>query len=191
MTDTLINPADTPERQSQKLLQIADVLMRRVEQITDDSGAAYAQFQRAALLEDQVRERTVDLERALDLLNDSNARLAEANRATEAARQNLANAIQEGFALFDADDVLVLCNSRFGMHMLDIREALKPGLTFAHYVDHVSRSRYLALPDGERPEDWAVQRQRRHQDRHVMFNVRMLRDRWVQGLLQQRTALQW
>ena len=124
MIDTLINPADTPERQSQKLLQIAHVLMRRVEQITDDSGAAYAQFQRAALLEDQVRERTVDLERALDLLNDSNARLAEANRATEAARQNLANAIetiQEGFALFDADDVLVLCNSRFGMHMLDIR----------------------------------------------------------------------
>ena len=54
MTDTLINPADTPERQSQKLLQIAHVLMRRVEQITDDSGAAYAQFQRAALLEEPV-----------------------------------------------------------------------------------------------------------------------------------------
>ncbi len=80
-------------------------LMRRVEQITDDSGAAYAQFQRAAMLEDQVRERTRDLERALDLLNESNARLAEANRAAETARQNLANAIetiQEGFALFDA-----------------------------------------------------------------------------------------
>jgi hypothetical protein len=190
MTDTLINPADTPERQTQKLLQIAHVLMRRVEQITDDSGAAYAQFQRAALLEDQVRERTVDLERALDLLNESNARLAEANRATEAARQNLANAIetiQEGFALFDAGDVLVLCNSRFGMHMLDIREALKPGLTFAQYVDRVSRSRYLELPDGEGPEDWAVQRRRRHQDRHVIFNVRMLRDRWVQ-VSEHRTA---
>ena len=50
--------------------------MRRVEQATDDSGAAYAQFQRAALLEDQVRERTHDLGRALDLLNESNARLA-------------------------------------------------------------------------------------------------------------------
>jgi len=46
MIDTLINPADTPERQAQKLLQIAHVLMRRVEQITDDSGAAHAQFQR-------------------------------------------------------------------------------------------------------------------------------------------------
>lgn len=183
MIDTLINPADPPERQTQKLLTIAQVLMRRVEQITDDSGAAYAQFQRAAMLEDQVRERTHDLERALDLLNDSNARLADANRATEAARQNLANAIetiQEGFALFDAQDVLVMCNSRFGMHMLDLRDHLKPGLTFGDYVDRVSRSRFLELPGGETPEDWAIARRRRHQDRHVIFNVRMVWDRWVQ-----------
>lgn len=190
MIDTLINPADPPERQTQKLLTIAQVLMRRVEQITDDSGAAYAQFQRAALLEDQVRERTRDLERALDLLNQSNAQLAEANRATEAARQNLANAIetiQEGFALFDAQDVLVMCNSRFGMHMLDLRDHLKPGLTFGDYVDRVSRSRFLELPPGESPEEWAIARRRRHQDRHVIFNVRMVWDRWVQ-VSEHRTA---
>ena len=190
MIETLINPADPPERQTEKLLAIAQVLMRRVEQITDDSGAAYAQFQRAALLEDQVRERTRDLERALDLLNDSNARLAEANRATEAARQNLANAIetiQEGFALFDAQDVLVMCNSRFGMHMLDLREHLRPGLRFGDYVEQVSRSRFLELPPGETPEDWAVARRRRHQDRHVIFNVRMVWDRWVQ-VSEHRTA---
>lgn len=183
MIEGLINPADPPERQTQKLLTIAGVLMRRVEQITDDSGAAYAQFQRAAMLEDQVRERTRDLERALDLLNDSNAQLAEANRATEAARQNLANAIetiQEGFALFDAQDVLVMCNSRFGMHMLDLRDDLKPGLRFDDYVAKVSRSRFLELPAGESAEDWAVARRRRHQDRHVIFNVRMVWDRWVQ-----------
>ncbi|MBU9698494.1 PAS-domain containing protein [Rhodobacteraceae bacterium HSP-20] len=190
MIDSLIDPADPPERQTQKLLTIAQVLMRRVEQITDDSGAAYAQFQRAAMLEDQVRERTRDLERALDLLNDSNARLAEANRATEAARQNLANAIetiQEGFALFDAQDVLVMCNSRFGMHMSDVRPHLKPGLTFDDYVGRVSRSRFFELPPGETAQDWAVARRRRHQDRHVIFNVRMVWDRWVQ-VSEHRTA---
>lgn len=183
MINTLINPADPPQRQLEKLLTIANVLMQRVERATDDSGAAYAQFQRAAMLEDQVRDRTRDLEHALDLLNESNARLAEANNNAEAARQNLSNAIetiQEGFALFDASDVLVLCNSRFGMHMEDIRADLRPGLTFNQYVDHVSRSRYFALPDNERPEDWAVRRKRRHQDRHVIFNVRMIWDRWVQ-----------
>jgi two-component system, sensor histidine kinase len=190
MIDTLINPADSPERQREKLLHIAQVLMRRVEQDTDDGGVAYAQFQRAAMLEDQVRERTRDLERALDLLNDSNARLAQANLAIEAARQNLANAIetiQEGFALFDAADVLVLCNSRFGMHMTDLREHLRPGLTFDAYVERVSRSRYLELPQDERPEDWAIRRRQRHLDRHVIFNVRMIGDRWVQ-VSEHRTA---
>ncbi|MDP2082589.1 MAG: PAS-domain containing protein [Pseudotabrizicola sp.] len=190
MIDTLINPADPPKRQMEKLMAITQVLMRRVESDTDDSGAAYAQFQRAAMLEDQVRDRTRDLERALDLLNESNARLGEANRSAEAARQNLANAIetiQEGFALFDAGDVLVLCNSRFGMHMEDIRDDLRPGLRFDAYVDRVSLSRFLALPDRETPQDWAIRRKRRHQDRHVIFNVRMIWDRWVQ-VSEHRTA---
>lgn len=183
MIENLINPDDPPERQTAKLLTIAQVLMRRVEAITDDSGAAYAQFQRAAMLEDQVRERTRDLERALDLLNASNAALAGANRETEAARQNLADAIetiQEGFALFDAADVLVMCNSRFGMHIEDVRPHLTPGLRFDDYVERVSRSRFLALPAGENGADWAVQRRKRHLDAHVIFNVRMIWDRWVQ-----------
>ncbi|PJF10804.1 PAS-domain containing protein [Pseudorhodobacter sp. MZDSW-24AT] len=190
MIESLINPADPPERQMQKLMTIAQVLMRRVEADTDDNGAAYAQFQRAAMLEDQVRDRTRDLERALDLLNESNARLGEATRSAEAARQNLANAIetiQEGFALFDADDVLVLCNSRFGMHMEDIRDDLRPGLSFSAYVDRVSHSRFLELPERDTPEDWAIRRKRRHQDRHVIFNVRMIWDRWVQ-VSEHRTA---
>jgi len=183
MTYNLINPADPPARQMEKLMTITQVLMRRVEQATDDSGVAYAQFQRAAMLEDQVRDRTRDLERALDLLNQSNASLAEANTRAQAARNNLANAIetvQEGFALFDTDDRLVLCNSRFGVHMRDILSVLKPGLGFADYVTAVSRSRYLAVPEDESRADWAVRRMRRHQDPHVIFNVQMIDDHWVQ-----------
>ena len=183
MTHPLINPADPPERQREKLLTIVDVLMRRVEQVTDEAGAAYAQFERAAMLEDQVRQRTRDLEQALDLLNQSNARLAQANRETEAARKDLANAIetvQEGFALFSPDDVLVMCNSRFGMHMPDIRERLRPGLRFDAYVALVAGSRHLRLPEGTAAEAWAERRLQRHRDRHLMFTVGMGPDRWVQ-----------
>ncbi len=181
--DTLINPADPPDRQREKLLTIARVLMRRVEQITDDGGAAYAQFQRAAMLEDQVSLRMRELERTVDLLNASNAALEAANRETEIARTNLAMAIetvQEGFGLFDAKDVLVLCNSRFGMHMSDVQPQIAPGLHFDTYVDLVSRSTSLTLPDGMQPEAWAVARKRRHADQHVIFNVQMKRDHWVQ-----------
>ncbi len=190
MIGDLINPADSPERQHAKLRTIAEVLMRRVEQITDDSGAAYAQFQRAVMLEDQVRERTRDLEHALDLLDVSNARLGDANRAAEAARRNLADAIEtirEGFALFDADEVLVMCNQRFGMHMPDLRPHLRPGLRFDDYVVKVSLSPSLALPEGVSALQWAASRKQRHRERHVMFNVRMVDDWWVQ-VSEHRTA---
>ncbi len=66
MNRTLINPSDTLERQNEKLLRIIETLMRRVEQDKDASGVAYSQFQRAVLLEDEIRSRTHDLERALD-----------------------------------------------------------------------------------------------------------------------------
>jgi signal transduction histidine kinase len=190
MARYLINPTDPPERQQAKLLTIVEALMKRVEQATDDSGAAYAQFQRAVLLEDQVRDRTRDLEHALDLLNQSNARLEQAMGEAEAARRYLADAIEtieEGFGLFGPDDVLVLCNSRFGMHLPDIRDDLVPGMSFGAYVDSVSRSGHLVLPRGELREAWVARRLRRHADRHVMFNAEMIGDRWVQ-VSEHRTA---
>ena len=163
MVHELIDPRDTPERQNQKLLKIVETLMRRAEQSSDASGEAYAQFQRAVMLEEEVRVRTRELEHALDLLNESNARLALANAETEAARANLANAIetvQEGFALFDAQDVLVMCNTRFGKHMADIYHLLRPGLDFKRlrqtnrkemreswYVDHQKAKVFAMLSD--------------------------------------------
>lgn len=183
MLNGLINPSDSIERQNEKLKKIVATLMKRVEQDTDSSGVAYAQFQRAVLLEDEVRARTRDLGRALDLLNDSNAKLAVANQETEAARADLANAIeavQEGFALFNADEKMVMCNSRFGMHMRDIQPDLKPGLTFGDYVRKVSRSRFLSLPRGETAEQWENRRLDRHKDTSVIFNVRLSGRRWIQ-----------
>ncbi|WP_298976908.1 PAS-domain containing protein [uncultured Roseobacter sp.] len=180
---SLINPADTVEQQNQKLLVIAQSLMRRVEQKSEESGLAYRQFERAALLENQVRERTRDLERTLDLLQDSNARLEVARAETETARSNLAEAIEtidEGFALFDTDDRLVLFNSRFCQDLLDIVPDLSGGLPFEDYVSLVSESRFLSLPDDQTPEDWAKKRLDHHRDQHVVFNVSLLRDRWLQ-----------
>ncbi|GHC58598.1 sensor histidine kinase [Neogemmobacter tilapiae] len=183
ITDGLINPADSAERTTAKLLTIIGALMRRVEQVTDDGGVAYAQFQRAAMLEDQVSRRTQELEQAMSMLNRTNSRLAQAMDEAEGARRNLANAIEavaEGFALFDPDEVLVMCNSRFGATLADLRPALVPGLRFDDYVDLVSHSPSLVLPEGETPQGWAVRRRQRHQDRHVIFNVQMSGDRWVQ-----------
>jgi PAS domain-containing protein len=189
ISDWLIDPADGPERNTEKLLIIADALMRQVEQASGARGAAYEQFQRAALLEERVRQRTRDLEQTLRLLSDANAQLSEASRDAERARRDLAEAIEaveEGFALFDAAETLVMCNSRFCRALGDVRDQLRPGVGFAAYVGLVSRSRFLALPAGESPEGWAATRMLRHETRQV-FNVGLKGDRWIQ-VSEQRTS---
>jgi len=181
--EALLSPGDTPERQREKLLIIADALMRRVEAATDAGGAAYAEFQRAALLEDQVRSRTHDLNRALEALNRSHAQLTEATREAQTARRNLADAIgavDEGFALFGPDEKLVMCNAQFCAHFPDVQPHLQPGLDFWDYVDLISISRYLALPEDETPEVWATRRRQRHGDGQTVFNVGLVRDLWLQ-----------
>ena len=183
MTKSLLDPQMSLAAQNERLLKITEALMNRVEQASDESGAAYTQFQRAALLEEEVAARTKDLERALDLLNVSNAALAQANQETEAARSNLANAleaIQEGFALFDAQDILVMCNSRFGMHMPDIHEHFEAGLSFQDYVTLASQSPFLSLPKNMTSEEWAQNRIAQHKEPHVIINIRMIWNRWVQ-----------
>ncbi|WP_010139219.1 sensor histidine kinase [Oceanicola sp. S124] len=181
--EDLVDISQPADAQIARLMRIAEALMRRVEQKVDTSDVAYAQFQRASLLEQEVQKRTQELEDTLDLLNTSNERLAAAYREKEAARANLINAIeavQGGFALFSQDARLILSNSRFGMHMPDVRAALAPGLSYTDYVDIVSRSPHLTLPPGESRDEWRRRRMTRHNDRNVLLNVRLNWNRWVQ-----------
>ena len=87
LSDGLFDPADGEARNLEKMLVIADALMRHVEQNTGDRSAAFEQFRRAAMLEERVRQRTRDLEATLKLLN-------EANSAAERARRDLSQAIE-------------------------------------------------------------------------------------------------
>lgn len=179
----VFHPADTLERRNEKLLRIATSLIRYSEAASAPDAAGYAQFHHAAMLEDKVRARTRDLERALDLLNCSNAQLAVANRETGTARQNLAAAIetiQEGFALFDPDDRLVMCNSRFNALLPDIVDRLVPGLHFADYLKLAASSAHLQMPEGMSRVDWIGMRQLRHDEHHFILTQAMGADRWVQ-----------
>ncbi|WP_245999445.1 hypothetical protein [Paracoccus methylarcula] len=90
----MMAPSDDIHRRQEKLVRIAQSLIRHIEELPGDNGASYAQFQRAAILEDEVRARTRELEHALDLLNSSNAELETAYREKDTARQNLAAAIE-------------------------------------------------------------------------------------------------
>ncbi|MGG7564961.1 PAS-domain containing protein [Rhodovulum sp. DZ06] len=186
---SLIDPNDLPERQNEKLRKIVAALMNRVERDTNETGAAYGLFQTAVALEAKVRARTNDLQETMTALEAANARLAGAKAEAEAARAALHNALealQEGFALFSADETLVMCNSRFGYVTHDIRDRIKPGISFEDYVDILSRSEVLALYPGSSPEDWKAWRMRAHRGARGQFVVRLVEDRWIQ-VSEQRT----
>ena len=189
LATSLLDPSEGPEAREARLLAVADALMRRAEQSPEHIDLAYSQFERAALLEAQIEARTRDLAHTLDLLQDSNARLSQAMKDAEAARLNLAQAIETvegGFALFGADDRLVMCNSRFCADFPGLAAILEPGLPFEAYVEAVSRNAELNLPADSTREAWAAMRMMRHGDAGTAFDVSLTRDRWVQ-VSEQRT----
>ncbi len=172
-----VRPDDSPRRANEKLAKIVDALVHRAEQSHEETGLAYAQFERAALLEAQVRERTADLERTLARLGEVNRHLADAKRASEQAWANLNEAtetIPDGLALFGRDDRLVLFNRRFCREFHDVHCELGIGMTLRDYVGLVSRSRNLDLSEFDAPADWIKWRLSLHRKSPVLFNVRIL-----------------
>ncbi len=89
--------------------KIITALMNQVQRNLNNPDNDFGLLQTTFVLEQEVRHRTREVERARDAL-------AQANRDVEAARYRLTaaiSAISEGFALFDLDDRLVLCNDAY------------------------------------------------------------------------------
>ncbi|WP_371424021.1 NahK/ErcS family hybrid sensor histidine kinase/response regulator [Tardiphaga sp.] len=117
--------------------RINRVLMDRVERSTDLQGNAFSLFQTAITLEQKVRERTADLELALSRFAASNAQLSLAKEQADDAERRLHDAIasvNEGFALFDADERLVMFNDTYRGLWPDFTDRITPGVSFADTV---------------------------------------------------------
>ncbi|WP_339548597.1 PAS-domain containing protein, partial [Pseudomonas sp. RA_35y_Pfl2_P32] len=123
-----------------KLKRINTALIDRVERSTDLQGNAFSLFETAISLEGKVRERTADLEQALDALARSNAALGIAKETADDAQRRLRDAIEsinEGFAIFDADDRLVLCNQTYLGLWPKIADWIVPGISFSEITDMI------------------------------------------------------
>lgn len=168
-----------------KLQKIVRVLMEQVERGIDFQGNAYSLFQTAIALEDKVRERTRRLETALHDLERTNQQLSESKQQTETAQTRLMEAIEsisEGFALFDRDDLLVLCNSRFIEFWSggrNIREVVRPGVPFSEISRWTVENGIVACVDGDR-QAWLCDRLYRHSNPTDPMVVRLTTGRWLQ-----------
>ena len=173
----------TPADELTRLRKINQALMNRVERSTDMSGSAFNLFRTAISLENEVQIRTRDLNAALEELHKTNQRLRATHLEAEIARRNLTEtleAVEEGFALFDADDTLVLCNERFRTLLPDRADAVRPGMAFAAYAEVISTSAELDLPPRSQPADWVAFRINMHGKPHATFTVALRGDRWIQ-----------
>jgi two-component system, sensor histidine kinase len=94
------------ELENAKLRRIRDVLVRRVERSMDLQGSEFALFERATLLEAEVRKRTTQLEQALGELQRSNRALEEAR-----ARADAANVSKTRFLAAASHDLLQPLNA--------------------------------------------------------------------------------
>jgi signal transduction histidine kinase len=165
-----------------KLERINASLMGRVERSTDLQGNAFSVFETAISLEGKVRERTADLERALSELSASNAALGAARDAADSARQRLNDAIEsinEGFAIFDAEDRLVLCNQTYLSLWPGVADMIVPGARFEEIARAIGRARG-SLGALVAPDRWVSERVAAHRVAEGGHVIGLADGRWIQ-----------
>ncbi|HEY9039033.1 MAG TPA: hybrid sensor histidine kinase/response regulator [Roseovarius sp.] len=143
----LIDRNQPLEIQVAKQARIIDALMLRANRAHDFSGSAYTLFQSAVSLQDEVWEKTKDLELALNTLGKTNVELETVEFARDQMQRNLADVldmIDGGFALFTADK-LQICNDIFRTLIPDIAAQITPGLPLASYFTLMNNSALATL----------------------------------------------
>jgi signal transduction histidine kinase len=170
------------ETRIEKLNRINAALINRVERSTDLHGSAFSLFETAIALEGRVRERTAELEAAMAKLAASNAALALARDEADTARRHLAdaiNSVNEGFAIFDAEDRLVLANQTYQSLWPEAADIIAPGVHFSEIVRTLAQ-RKVPLGALAAPDAWINNRLERHRFADGGQAIALADGRWVQ-----------
>ncbi len=138
-------------------------------------------------LELRVQERTRDIEEVNATLRQE---IAERKRAEEALRESeeRANAaedqlrdaiesISEGFILFDADERLIMCNSKYREFVPQIADMLVPGAKLENLVRAASE-RGAFTGTAEEIEDWTRSRLENYRKAHGTYELHLQDGRW-------------
>ncbi|NOW46079.1 signal transduction histidine kinase [Novosphingobium sp. SG751A] len=182
MAEADLSDAGVLVERIRQLEKINEALIDRVERSSDVQGGAFSMFEAAIALEGMVRDRTAALENALFSLNEANADMAEAHRDADAARVRLRDAIEslpDGFALFDADDRLLLHNEAYLGFWPALRGRDLSSVTFGEIAEMAAQS---GLPVGSlvSRERWLADRLSQHAKADRVHVQALADGRWVQ-----------
>jgi len=133
---------------------------------------------------DEISAMTRALEQfRLSLLDRERLERERADAEAKAARaqlqlQEAIASIDEGFALWDAADRLVVCNERLRSMLGELDTALVPGVSFEEIARSIARSRTpLLSPEGI--EDWVEKRLASHRDCAASLEHQIASNRWL------------
>ena len=155
-------------RQLRKYLGVADEVPAALKAFVAAVDAAYGDFD---------SDRAM-LERSLEL---SSKELSDARDEATAARRRLTDALEsisEGFFLYDPEDRMVLCNSRYRELYPRMADVYRPGLKFEEMV-RIVVERGIVADAAKRPEEWIQQRLAQHRNPGAPFLVHS-DGRWIQ-----------
>ena len=173
--------ATTLRARIEQLEVINAALIDRVERASSFEGSAFSMFETAITLEALVRDRTMALEAALEQLSRANADIAQAHRAAESMRTRLRDAIEslsDGFALYDADDRMVMSNTAFRELWPEIAD-LDDDARFTELAQAVARGR-RTLGSMVSPDRWVAERLARHTMARGIHIQALADGRWLQ-----------
>jgi signal transduction histidine kinase/DNA-binding response OmpR family regulator/HAMP domain-containing protein len=158
-------------------------LVARLRNLSDSMLAIAGGNLRAPLPADSGDE-IGQMAKALAVFRDTAIEVEEKNlREVANARQRLIDAIEsinEGFALYDADDRLVLCNSRYEELLYPEADVpMSPGIPFETVVRRAAELGLIEEAKG-RVDAWVTERLARHKNPVAAEVQRRDGDRWIQ-----------
>jgi PAS domain S-box-containing protein len=156
-------------RQLRKHLGVENEIPAALQPFVAAVDAAYADFDSdRALLERSQELSWKELSEARDKATQAQTRLTDALESSS-----------EGFFLFDADDRMVLCNSRYRELYPGLADLMRPGLEFEHWIKTMVE-RGIVADAAARPQEWVEQRLARHRNPGGPFLHHQWDGRWIQ-----------
>ncbi len=141
-------------------------VVRPLESITAAMTALAAGDTSVAIPSRDRRDEIGRMAEALAVFRDTEIEIEEKNlRDVAAAQQRLIDAIEsssEGFALFDAEDRLVLCNGHFRSFYPGLADVIVPGVPFAS-IARAAAERGVVHDVEASVEEWLEKRVSQHQ----------------------------
>lgn len=156
------------KQENAKLKTIRDALIEQADRGHDFGGKTSRVFQSVAELDASVEKRIQRLARAM----------SEAKIARRQLRHAI-DSISEGFILYDENDRIVLCNSKYRTLFPELANLLEPGTPFTDII-HRAAAAGVVAEAVTHPEAWIALRLEHHKRESCQFQQLLSDGRWIQ-----------